>query len=203
MRPHWRKVTDDFVTMYKNLRTFEPIKMVVGEGPDGTGKSTLLARIYRHMMQKGIRVELLKDEQYCGSQGAIVDTFEYATRRLRTLSNLIYHVTDNNINEVVLYDRYIFSNFVYQVMLHEETEALREEFLKSMITSIFASSLWIKPSVILYTKNLFRDGEDRNRYERTKEAYEYLFNRMREEIKDANIIEVDDPYDFKLERIRL
>lgn len=113
--------------------------LVVFDGPNGVGKTTLIEKLYNKLITKGYRVNKTKEptESYLGkfvrekSETITGDALAclIAADRYQHIKEEIIPVLENN--EIVLCDRYILSSYILQGM-----DGVEEKFIYNLNNNI-------------------------------------------------------------------
>ncbi|WP_300410391.1 dTMP kinase [Lagierella sp.] len=158
------------------------------EGPDGCGKSTVLAKVYDRLREKKIPViktrepggteisEKLRDIILDVNNVSLTDTTEsllYAASRSQHVEELI--VPNLEKGNMVLCDRFVISSLVYQGYARDLGVEKIEEL------NLFATQ-GVKPDIVLFfevsEENLFKRKKNRNTTDRLEEEEEFFHKKV-------------------------
>ena len=174
-------ILDKFLESHKELSYPKDFVLVAVEGPDGCGKTTLSKHLYGFLVNRHVPARYIKDSRASELDDVIYDTLSFAYMRSVTMNGLIMHFRNNSSKTIIIYDRYIYSNVVYQLLSNFYHDKLDKKKIGSLLNCIISSSYFIKPNIIIYLNEVLDERKRHQRYAIHKKAFNDIIQRLEKE----------------------
>lgn len=185
----------------------ENLLLIAVEGPDKVGKTTLLRRINDFIHNSNDLSKMLENNSYVivlelkdkvdklkfnFPVALLYEILSYRNIQTLDILNKLYAVNNMNIEErpflIVLYDRYLESTLVYQILyfLNNNRLDVQEKDIRSLIDNLFISANYLIPDVTIgLTQSSYKEPNDDEVIEfynmnAINQIYEIIFERMQE-----------------------
>lgn len=174
-------ILDKFFELHRQLAFPVDFVLIAVEGPDGCGKTTVAQHLYGFFAKKHIGSIYAKDTKASELDDIVHDTLSFAYMRSVTMNGLLMHLQNNSSKKIVIYDRYIYSNLVYQLLSNINSHRLDKNKIENLINCIISSSYFIKPNSIIYLNEVLDSRKRHNSYEIHRKAFDDVFDRLSKE----------------------
>lgn len=165
--------------------------IVIFEGLDNCGKTTLVSLLYDYYVKKGIAVEMskefetnigieLKNMAKSGNLDSVIKSFLFATDRYIRMKNMNF-----NDNTIILFDRYVPSAIAYRM-----AEGIDKEWISAL------NSIFPKADIGFYIdisgeKSVSRNSDEKFNIKASKEHLNDVRNAYLSILEENNLIYID------------
>lgn len=171
-------VLDKFLELHKQLTCPSNFVLIAVEGPDGCGKTTIAKHLYGFFVKKHIDTRYIKDIRASELDDFVHDTLSFCHMRSVTMNGLISYLHNSLSKTIVIYDRYIYSNVVYQLLSNFQNSELNKKKIEGLVNCIISSSYFIKPNCVIYLNEVLDERKRHKYYEIHKRAFDDVFERL-------------------------